>query len=140
LSFLEERHEHKDEMNRIRQEIVASALAPAQRVDPDGITRTYLFDPEFIGFSGHFPGYPILPAFVQIVTAATLAEERIGVPVSLSSVKRAKFMQEIRPGREVVIECRERSNEGAIRFEASITLGDKVASKFTMIFAMKRES
>jgi 3-hydroxyacyl-[acyl-carrier-protein] dehydratase len=127
-------------MNRIKREIVASAVAPAQFVDPDTIARTYVFDPEFIGFSGHFPGYPILPAFVQILTATTLAEERIGAPVELSSVKKAKFMQEIHPGQEIVVECRERLIEGAFRCEASIMLGDKVASKLVMIFSMKRES
>lgn len=127
-------------MNRMKREIVASATAPARWMEPDRIARTYVFDPEFIGFAGHFPGYPILPAFVQILTAATLAEERIGAPLELSSVKKAKFMQEIRPGQEIVVECRERLIDGASRCEVSIALGDKVASKFVMIFAMKRES
>jgi 3-hydroxyacyl-[acyl-carrier-protein] dehydratase len=140
LSLSKRKRSVRDEMNRVRREIIASAVAPARFVEPDRITRAYVFDATFIGFSGHFPGYPILPAFVQILTAATLAEERIGEPVTLSSLKKAKFMQEIRPGREIVVECRERLFEGAFRWEASITLGDKLASKFIMILTLKRES
>jgi hypothetical protein len=49
-------------------------------------------------------------------------------------------MQEIHPGQKIVVECRERLIEGTLRCEASIMLGDKVASKFVMILTIKRES
>ncbi len=125
-------------VNRIRQAFGASDVGPLQVIDAHTITRNYVFGSTFIGFAGHFPSYPILPAFVQIMTALELAAEQIGQPVELTAVKNAKFLQEIRPDQEISVQCRERPVDGRAGCEVTIRLGDKVASKFVMTFTRRR--
>lgn len=62
-------------MNRLKKEIIEAAMAQIEVIGPDKASRRYCFPDNFIGFSGHFPGYPILPAFVQVLTAITVIEE-----------------------------------------------------------------
>ena len=53
---------------------VAAALEGAPTADPSGeFSGLYRFSPSFPGFDGHFPGDPILPAFVQVMAAVSLA-------------------------------------------------------------------
>ena len=84
--------------------------------------KSYTFAPDFIGFSGHFPGYPVLPAFVQVLTALTMAEEVRGRPLELISIIKAKFRIEIHPGGEVEVQYRERTIKGEAGIEATLTV------------------
>src|SRR4051812_34695895 len=62
---------------------------------PD-ITGTAFFPADYPAFDGHFPGNPILPAFLQIQAAVDLLALN-GVNGSLSSVQGAKFLHPIKP-------------------------------------------
>ena len=126
-------------MSRIKQAFGALGVGPLQVIDTHTITRNYVFDPNFIGFSGHFPSYPILPAFVQILTALELAEEQIGEPVELAAVKNAKFLQEVQPNQEISVQCRERLVDGRAGCDVTIRSGGKVASKFVMTFTRRKK-
>lgn len=125
-------------MNRIKQAFGASDVGPLQVIDAHTITKNYVFGPTFLGFAGHFPSYPILPAFVQILTALKLTEEQIGEPVELTAVKNAKFLQEVQPGQEISVQCRERLVDGKAGCDVTIRVGDKVASKFVMTFTRRK--
>ena len=59
-------------MNKLKKEIIEAAMGPARGYESDKAVGRYLFPPGFIGFAGHFPGYPILPAFVQVLSALTV--------------------------------------------------------------------
>ncbi len=51
----------------------------------------------FGGFSGHFPGFPILPAVVMVLWARVLAETALGVPLTPTEITRAKFGSPAKP-------------------------------------------
>lgn len=125
-------------VNRIKQAFGVSNVGPLQVIDAHTIARNYVFGANFIGFSGHFPAYPILPAFVQILNALELAEEQIGEPVELAAVRNAKFLLEVQPDQEISVQCRERLIDGRAGCDVTIRTGDKVASKFVITFTKRK--
>ena len=124
-------------MNRVKQEIASSAVDEIKVSEPGTIHRRYCFNRNFIGFSGHFPGHPILPAFVQILTALTLAEEHRGHPLELAGVENAKFHIQLGPGQEINVECREKLVSGKPGCEARLTVAEGLASLFRMSLVEK---
>ena len=124
-------------MNRVKQEIMSSAVDEIQVTSPGTINRRYCFSQDFIGFAGHFPGYPILPAFVQILTALTLVEEQRGSSLELASVENAKFHIQLRPGQEIEVKCEEKLVRGKPGCEARLMVAEGLASLFRMSFAEK---
>lgn len=96
-------------------DIIASINQAAGKIIKlaDGsIEQRFRFEEGFTGFAGHFPGNPVLPAFVQICMSRLLwAACSKGQFV----VKSAKFMQPIGPDEEITV--RVRGNE--IRFLVS---------------------
>jgi 3-hydroxyacyl-[acyl-carrier-protein] dehydratase len=119
-------------MSTIRAEIKKSALAPAQITEMAGV-QSFCFDQDFIGFSGHFPEYPILPAVLQVLLAQLLAEEIIGSPLSVVSLNRAKFLQQLRPGNqiEVRLSCLEKGE--AWHCSSELQVAGRCAASFTLI-------
>ena len=116
---------------------MSSAVDEIQVTAPGTINRRYCFSQDFIGFAGHFPGYPILPAFVQILTALTLVEEQRGSTLELASVENAKFHIRLRPGQEIDVKCEEKLVRGKPGCEARLMVAEGLASLFRMSFAEK---
>ncbi len=121
-------------MNKLIDAVRRSAVGSPQTDTAGKITGRYRFSDDFPGFSGHFPGYPILPAVVQLIAAQCLIEAQKGHPLMLSSVRSAKFLQEIRPGNEILIECTEGQLKGAAGSRIEIRSGGKIAASFFMAF------
>ncbi len=121
-------------MNQMRTEIVASAVAPAQ-VDLLVGTQSFLFKADFAGFAGHFPNFAILPAVLQMLIAQMVAETIIGAPVTLNSVNRAKFRQQIKPDEQIdiCVTCREKDE--IIQCKSELTVGGNSAASFTLVLA-----
>ena len=119
-------------MNRLKAEIAQCAGAELKIIGPQKVSRQYCFPPSFIGFSGHFPGYPVLPAFAEVMTAVAVIEEWKGRPCELSSLQRGKFRIEVRPGQVINVECREYGPGDDPAFEVNIDTADGVAASFTM--------
>ena len=70
------------------------------RNDVDGIVADAVASPDSPWFSGHFPGWPILPgiAMLSMVSEAVQHGERNrDVKVRVIGVKRVRFRQPIRP-------------------------------------------
>jgi 3-hydroxyacyl-[acyl-carrier-protein] dehydratase len=125
-------------MNNLIDAIKSSAVDKAINL-PDGITCRYRFSEDFIGFSGHFPGYPILPAVVQLIIAQSLIEEQKGCEQEFDSVQNAKFLHEIKPGEELEITCMDfivREEPGS---KVQIRAGDKIKASFILTFKHKGE-
>jgi 3-hydroxyacyl-[acyl-carrier-protein] dehydratase len=122
-------------MNKLRQAIVLSAIGEKTEGEPNIITRRFRFKPDFIGFQGHFPGYPILPAFVQILTAITVIEEHRKCRLELASVEKAKFQLPLPPGLEIEVTCTQRQIHGQSICEARLTVAEGPASSFRFSFA-----
>jgi hypothetical protein len=119
-------------MNRLKTEIAKCADTQMEVIGPHKVSRRYCFPPSFIGFSGHFPGYPVLPAFVQAMAAMAVVEELKGRPCELSSMERAKFRLEVRPDQVISVECREYGPQDEPAFEVNIDTAEGVAASFIM--------
>lgn len=120
-------------MANLRSAVRESALGPAKEKEKGTWVRSYGFAPDFIGFSGHFPGYPILPAFVQVLMVVTMAEEIKGRPLKISTLERAKFQKEVFPGQEIIAQYREGISKGKTKLEATLTVAENQAASFLLV-------
>lgn len=64
----------------------------------------FLFDKDFPGFHGHFPGYPLLPGIVMIGMSLAVCEAVCKTPMMLAGLERAKFSKQVVPGDTVRVE------------------------------------
>ena len=127
-------------MNKIRKEIISSATSSVEETQPGTIKQRYRFRPDFIGFSGHFPGNPILPAFVQILTALTLTEIYKGRPLKAASVEKAKFRIPLQPDQEIEVACRQLPAGKLTGCDARLTVSEGLAASFRISFFVKEDS
>jgi|WetSurMetagenome_2_1015567.scaffolds.fasta_scaffold458573_1 3-hydroxyacyl-[acyl-carrier-protein] dehydratase len=125
-------------MNNLIDAIKSSAVDKAINL-PNSITRRYRFSEDFIGFSGHFPGYPILPAVAQLIIAQSLIEEQKGFELEMISVQNAKFLHEIKPGEELEITCMDFIVKEEPGSRVQIRSGDKIKASFILSFQLKGE-
>lgn len=125
-------------MNRMRQDILAARLGEFDSLG-DAFTGRFRFGDDFVGFAGHFPGYPLLPAVVQILVGQLVAEaleqKKSGATPSVSAVEKAKFVREVRPGEEVLAECRRVMFKGRPGFELRLSVDGEAASSFVLTTA-----
>jgi 3-hydroxyacyl-[acyl-carrier-protein] dehydratase len=126
-------------MNSIRAAITAAAAAPAEYPEAGTIERRYCFAPDFPGFAGHFPGYAVLPAVVQLLAAVVLAEELAGGPLRMVAVDGAKFLRQLRPGDEITVRCREKRRDAAVVYEGSLSVPAGLAASFLLTLAAAEE-
>lgn len=117
-------------MSKLKEEVLKYAVGLIEEAGPEKALGRYCFPPDFIGFSGHFPKHPVLPAFVQVMVALTVIEKWKGRSFELSCLERAKFRMEIHPGREISIQCREYGPEAPGTFEVKVTTTEGVAALF----------
>lgn len=122
-------------MSRLRREITASAVGDLLRPEPGVAEGRYRFLDDFIGFSGHFPGYPVLPAIAQVLAGLDLAERMTGRSLGLAGVRNAKFHIRIGPGQEVRVECRECGAGKEMAFDARVLLEESLAASFRLACA-----
>ena len=126
-------------MSRLKREIAASAVGELLRPELGAAAGRYRFSRDFIGFSGHFPGYPVLPAIAQILAALDVVERMKARPLKLAGVRNAKFHIRIGPGHEVLVECRESGGGEGIAFDVRLLLDGGVAASFTLACAPAKE-
>jgi 3-hydroxymyristoyl/3-hydroxydecanoyl-(acyl carrier protein) dehydratase len=70
----------------------------------DVFLGSLVFDPDFPGFQGHFPGNPILPGVCLIEAAVQLISCGSGRNLLLAELERVKFFSPVKPGDEVKLE------------------------------------
>lgn len=85
------------------------------------ISGVFCFDNSFIGFQGHFPGQPVLPAVVQLAAVRLLVEKSIGRELSLRKVKRAKFKRVVLPGKRLKVLVKPRQETQMLSLVFSIS-------------------
>ena len=124
-------------MNQLKTEIISSAVSGIEELQPDTIKQRYRFSPDFIGFCGHFPGNPILPAFVQILMALTLTERHRGCRFEATSVEKAKFRIPLQPDQIIEVACRHRAGVDLSGCEARLSVPDGLAASFRISFYEK---
>ena len=129
-------------MNTISNGILAARLGPTTWEDDQTIRQDLSFPPEFVGFAGHFPGEPILPAVVQIGTGAVLAKSFLTKetgPYRLETVTRAKFLRKLKPGETITVYCSRRGPDGKT-FDVVLTVDQQQAATFTLSFTLPSTS
>ena len=74
-------------------------LAPIVRQADGTYQATILFDREFLGFKGHFPGRPIVPGVCEIALVELLAQLATGNgSLKIVRIEKMKFRAPLLPG------------------------------------------
>lgn len=106
--------------------------------DEKTITGLYTFSEDEEFFAGHFPGYPVVPGVLLIETMAQCGGaglKKTGAVKSeslffLSTVEKAKFRRQVRPGDTVSIEVENlRVSTSMIKQKGQITVDGEVAAE-----------
>jgi 3-hydroxyacyl-[acyl-carrier-protein] dehydratase len=84
-----------------------------------------LFPRRFIGFKGHFPDNPVLPAIVQLATVRAIAEQGLHRPLALQKYSRTKFRAMIRPDQNVFFQLDIERSQGGYQGKFDIRDSDR---------------
>jgi 3-hydroxyacyl-[acyl-carrier-protein] dehydratase len=125
-------------MRTIREEIIARADGPVRVLEADaGYALTFRLGEDFPGFRGHFPGHPVLPAFIQLLMGQCALGLRLGGNWSLRKVARGKFLKTIQPNQPVTVCWREQPVDGGLRCVFTLLVNDEKAAVFTAELAQE---
>lgn len=91
------------------------------------------FPDQFIGFDGHFPGYPLLPGVLMMKTGLLLAELVLGKKVQLTRIQQAKFAKSIFPNQIVRFSLKLNYLDEDIKINVVISRNEEICSKFSFI-------
>lgn len=80
----------------MREAVLGAAIGPC-RPEGEGWRQSYRPDASFAGFSGHFPGHPVLPALVQLLMVQHTLELGTGRKMPLHALTQAKFLAPVFP-------------------------------------------
>jgi len=122
----------------MRQEIKNSAQGPVE-VSVDAGQQRFQFAGDFIGFSGHFPDYPILPAVLQTLLAQMVAEQMVGEPLQFLALERAKFTKQLGPGDQIDVSVICKDKLGQLSCSAELSVAKKRAASFTLLLGKGTE-
>jgi 3-hydroxyacyl-[acyl-carrier-protein] dehydratase len=93
----------------------------------------FRFDPDFIGFAGHFPDRQVLPGVCQLAAVKAVLGEWKGRSVRLLEIVSAKYVLPVTPGDECVVECWDLKETGdECSLKAGMVRGDEKVSEFRM--------
>jgi 3-hydroxyacyl-[acyl-carrier-protein] dehydratase len=126
-------------MNKIMLQISAARLGAITRDATGTLEGRYLFTDRFAGFDGHFPGHPILPAIVEILTVVSLVGEHSGCRQRLVAVEDAKFLIPVRPDQEILVRCRPRTVKGKLLYDAQLSFGESTTATLLIELAPHEE-
>jgi predicted hotdog family 3-hydroxylacyl-ACP dehydratase len=118
----------------LKNAIQAASDQPLKREGDHGLVQSFCFPPAFIAFQGHFPGNPLLPAFIQIRMAQIVLESAAQTPLQLERIDNAKFREPLPPGQSVRVHCdleRTPDNQKAV---VSLTVKDRRIATFHLTF------
>ncbi len=91
----------------------------------DAFSGSLLFDSDFPGFKGHFPGNPILPGACLIEAAVQSISYGTRQDLLLAEVERVKFFSPVKPGEEVKLDFSIEYLTDAISTKGSMMSGDR---------------
>lgn len=91
-------------MTILKKEFTRVMAAPPEKRE-SGWTACYDLKGDFAAFAGHFPEYPLLPAFAQVDMAGHMLEKALGKKLALTGIGNAKFTGQVRPDSRLRLEC-----------------------------------
>ena len=118
---------------------ILDSLCLLEANESSGGAGSFRFAEDFLGFSGHFPGSPILPAVVMLEIGRTLGELILKRPLAVTKISHAKFSQMIRPAEiveaRVDIAPREAQSKKEVEIAVRLSRNESVAAKCHLIAA-----
>lgn len=116
------------------------AAGSSAKIDGDSFTKEFVFDADFIGFDGHFPGNPILPAMVQLMLGEVSAVEAAGQHLVCTDAARAKFVRQVVPGETVLVSGTLSLRNGLTKATVTLTVNGETASTYVLTLAAPEQS
>ena len=123
-------------MNGIIEEIRECSTITAHETQR-GFEKAYLFKSDFSGFQGHFPGNPILPAIVQLITARESIIEQMNKTLVITKISRAKFQKIIVPDIPFTVIWNISNEENSFVCKCKLETDGEPASSFTITLSEK---
>jgi len=119
-------------MSKLKNEI-KSCMRNLSKGDPKTLTARFCFPQDFLGFKGHFPGRPILPAVCQIQAAILMLQEAKQKSVRLKEIILAKFFAPVTADKEVIFSLKESAAfEAEEEIEVLVSYKDKKISQLKL--------
>ena len=117
----------------LRDEIIASAHSNIRLLEANAsFETTFKLDKGFIGFQGHFPQYPVLPAFVQLLLGQCAVTMRNARNWRLLRIQKAKFLKTIRPGQTINVRWNEQAINEGLRCDFTLSIDNERSAVFTI--------
>ena len=118
----------------MRKAIAAAAVEPPQ-ISELVAEQSFCFTPDFLGFSGHFPDYPILPAVLQVLLGQMVAEAMTAQPLQVLSLTRAKFIRQLRPDEKIDVRLDCCEQDDSLRCAVTLQVENEKAASFSLTLA-----
>jgi 3-hydroxyacyl-[acyl-carrier-protein] dehydratase len=125
-------------MNTLTKNIQMCCRQPAQKTDR-GWEKEYIFPQSFLGFQGHFPGRPILPAVVQVMIFRESIAEKLNQNLVIATMTRAKFLKVINPETPVTAIWTLKETEGQFLCKCLLESEGERASSFNLTLIVSTE-
>lgn len=126
-------------MNITIQSLRQAAQGPPQ-LHEGAWRQQYVLPDEFIGFSGHFTGNPVLPAVMQLELAMVFISAVLGRTCQLNGVKNSKFTRIIKPGEAIDVICHSPLDSADIdtakSVKVTLMVGDETAASLTLYLSI----
>jgi 3-hydroxyacyl-[acyl-carrier-protein] dehydratase len=119
-------------MSKLKQAVAAAVIGNVETTEGGAAFGRYIFPADFVGFEGHFPGYPVLPAIVQVLAAQHVIEQTAARPLRLTRLDKAKFHIRIGPLQEIRVECRHTLKNETEVWRCSVFADGELASSFRL--------
>lgn len=113
---------------------IRAAGSPIE-IEDGTFIKTFVFEENFIGFDGHFPGNPILPAMVQLMLGEVAAAEAADKPLKTSDAARAKFVKQVAPGDTILVTGKLTPKDDIYKANVTLTVDDETASTYILTLA-----
>ena len=96
---------------------------------PDSLVAEMIFPPDGEWFSGHFPGFPVLPGVAQLFSLQRFARRAFADFPDAGLYRRIKFRRLVRPNERVRLEV---VRKGLRAFSFTMSVGGAIASSGTV--------
>lgn len=119
-------------MSQIRTALLECQTTAATLVE-GVVCQRYCLPADFVGFNGHFPGYPIVPAVVQILMAQIVIEQHLGTQLSLVAIDRSKFHRQLKPLDVIDAYCQSKQVRGKAVIDCQLKIDTQVVAAFWLV-------
>ena len=119
-------------MSQIRNALLECQTSAATLLE-GVVCQRYCLPADFVGFDGHFPDYPIVPAVVQILMAQIVAEQHLGTQLSIRAIDRSKFHRQLKPLDLIDTYCQPKQVRGKAVIDCQLKVDDEVVAAFWLV-------